>query len=39
VAGEVDRLTAARLGDALGAAVLGGTRRVEADFGRVALWM
>ena len=33
--GEVDHLTAALLGDELGAAVLGGARWVEADFSRV----
>ncbi|UXY17482.1 STAS domain-containing protein [Streptomyces cynarae] len=35
VAGEVDHLTAARLGDELGAAGLSGARWVEADFSRV----
>jgi anti-sigma B factor antagonist len=35
VAGEVDHLTAARLGDALGAAILSGARWVAADFRQV----
>ncbi|MEV6742295.1 STAS domain-containing protein [Streptomyces sp. NPDC051104] len=35
VAGEVDHLTAARVGDELGVAVLSGARWVEADFSRV----
>ena len=35
VVGEVDHLTAAQLGDELGAAILSGARWVEADFSQV----